>query len=91
MSTKNNPGNFDCYANAAPDEPMFVLLARDPIAPILVRIWACMYAFEKRKQQGHLTEAQMAKELDAYHCSLKMEEYVNKGAHAKTPEAFKAP
>lgn len=29
MGTKNNPGAFDCYANAEPDEPMFVLLARD--------------------------------------------------------------
>ena len=40
MGTKNNPGKFDCYANAEPDEPMFVLLARDPMAPILVRLWA---------------------------------------------------
>lgn len=30
MGTKNNPGEFDCYANALADEPMFVLLARDP-------------------------------------------------------------
>jgi len=28
MATKKNPGEFDCYANAGPDEPMFVLLAR---------------------------------------------------------------
>src|SRR3546814_5105243 len=40
MGTKNNPGQFDCYANAAPDEPMFVLLGRDPIAPGLVEAWA---------------------------------------------------
>ncbi len=40
MGTKLKPGKFDCYANAAPDEPMFVLLARDPLAPILVRLWA---------------------------------------------------
>lgn len=40
MGTKLKPGKFDCYANAAPDEPMFVLLARDPFAPILVRLWA---------------------------------------------------
>lgn len=40
MGTKANPGEFDCYANAAPDEPMFVLLARDPIAPFLVSIWS---------------------------------------------------
>lgn len=40
MGTKNNPGEFDCYANAEDDEPMFVLLARDPNAPWLVREWA---------------------------------------------------
>lgn len=40
MGTKLKPGKFDCYENAAPDEPMFVLLARDPLAPILVRLWS---------------------------------------------------
>lgn len=40
MGTKLKPGKFDCYENAAPDEPMFVLLARDPMAPVLVRLWA---------------------------------------------------
>lgn len=39
MGTKDNPGEFDCYANAAPDEPMFVLLARDPVAPEVVEHW----------------------------------------------------
>lgn len=40
MGTKNNPGNFDCYYNAMPDEPMFILLARDPSAPDLIERWA---------------------------------------------------
>lgn len=40
MGTKNNPGNFDCYANAEPDEPMFILLGRDRSAPSLVEAWA---------------------------------------------------
>lgn len=40
MGTKNNPGKFDCYANAEQDEPMFILLGRDPSAPDLVRGWA---------------------------------------------------
>lgn len=44
MGTKNNPGAFDCYENAAPDEPMFILLARDPQAPELVEQWATMRA-----------------------------------------------
>lgn len=42
MGTKNNPGDFDCYANAEPDEPMFVLLARDKHAPTLVWLWATL-------------------------------------------------
>lgn len=40
MASKANPGKFDCYANAEPDEPMFVLLARDASAPELVEMWA---------------------------------------------------
>jgi hypothetical protein len=39
MGTKNNPGEFDCYANALPDEPMFILLARDPDFYKLVYEW----------------------------------------------------
>lgn len=42
MGTKNQPGDYDCYANAHPDEPMFVLLGRDPRAPELVEAWAQM-------------------------------------------------
>lgn len=42
MGTKNNPGQFDCYANADPDEPMFVLLGRDKHAPGLVWLWAVL-------------------------------------------------
>lgn len=44
MGTKNNPGAFDCYANAEPDEPMFTLLGRDPMAPLIVTLWAEMRA-----------------------------------------------
>lgn len=40
MGTKKNPGHFDCYDKAEPDEPMFVLLARDPQAAQRVRDWA---------------------------------------------------
>lgn len=40
MGTKNKPLPNDCYSIALQDEPMFVLLARDPDAPSLVRRWA---------------------------------------------------
>lgn len=51
MGTKNKPGDFDCYAAADDDEPMFVLLARDPIAPALIRQWVILRMAE---QQGSI-------------------------------------
>lgn len=39
MATKRNPGTFDCYTKADIDEPMFVLLGRDPTAATIVRGW----------------------------------------------------
>lgn len=40
MSTKNNPGRFDCYSSADPNEEMFHLLGRDRHASALVGLWA---------------------------------------------------
>lgn len=44
MGTKLQPGRFDCYKAAEPAEPLFTLLARDPLAPALVMEWADQYA-----------------------------------------------
>lgn len=66
MGTKNNPGAFDCYANAKPDEPMFILLARDRHAPRLVRLWA-----EIRAAEGE----DPAKVAEARTCAAAMEAY----------------
>ena len=69
MATKNNPGAFDCYANALPDEPMFILLARDKASPAVVRFWA----LERIKTgKNRITDAQIQ---DAYACAKAMEEY----------------
>ena len=48
MGTKANPGEFDCYAAAGDDEPIFVLRANDPLAPLLVREWSNRYYDEKK-------------------------------------------
>jgi hypothetical protein len=40
MGTKQNPAPFDCYAKALPDEPIFILLARDSAADGAVLHWA---------------------------------------------------
>lgn len=42
MATKNNPGKFDCYEKAEPDEPVFVLLGRDPAAAFCVTLWLAL-------------------------------------------------
>lgn len=57
MATKNNPGQFDCYAKAEPDEPLFVLLARDKHAPTLVWLWAALRELDDEKPEKIL-EAQ---------------------------------
>jgi hypothetical protein len=40
MSTKDDPSQFDAYAKAEADEPVFTLLGRDPMAPSLIEAWA---------------------------------------------------
>jgi hypothetical protein len=66
MGTKTNPSKYDCFANAKPDEPMFVLLGRDPMAGALVRLWAA-----QREDRGEnpdvVAEARAcADDLDAW-------------------------
>lgn len=40
MGTKAMPAKGDCYSRALPDEPIFTLLARDPVAPAVIKFWA---------------------------------------------------
>jgi hypothetical protein len=56
MGTKRNPGPYGCYSRAEPDEPVFVLLGRDPVASVVVKIWA-----DLREQLGK-TEAEVIHE-----------------------------
>lgn len=44
MATKNNPGKHDCYTKADPDEPLFTLRGKDPIAAWLVGAWVALRA-----------------------------------------------
>lgn len=67
MGTKNKPGTYDCYANAEPDEPIFVLLGRDPMAAELVRIWASMRQLSGEKDEKMIQEArECAEAMDHY-------------------------
>jgi hypothetical protein len=62
MGTKNNPSEFDCYANALPDEPMFHLLGRDAQAPNLVRAWADLRELEIKLGSRPKSDTDMVKE-----------------------------
>lgn len=79
MGTKNNPGTFDCYENAGPDEPMFVLLGRDRHAPALVRLWALM-----RSDEGE----DFRKIEEAFQCANAMDEELRR--RGKDPKAADA-
>jgi hypothetical protein len=70
MGTKNNPGEFDCYNNALPDEPMFILLGRDPTAPLRVEEWA--KAREHLINFGHRPESDRAMVAEARECAEAM-------------------
>jgi hypothetical protein len=39
VSTKESPGQFDCFKKLGIDEEYFVLRAKDPVAPAVVRHW----------------------------------------------------
>ena len=70
MGTKNNPSKFDCYSNAKSDEPMFILLGRDPQAAALVELWA--FTREQRIEPPAVIEEarQCAKDMRDYCRSL---------------------
>ncbi len=81
MGTKNNPGSYNCHANAHPDEPMFVLLGRDPAAAAIVRLWTAL-----RERLGEKDRAMLA---EATACSTEMEAWarsLGKDPNAATRE-----
>lgn len=68
MGTKENPGRFDCYENALPDEPMFVLLARDPDFNYFVQEWAARRVRDVLCGERPDTDMEMVNE--AYSCAV---------------------
>lgn len=77
MGTKSKPGAFDCYEKAEADEPMFILLARDPLAASIVRLWCDMYCMSKtgRPDAEQLTPEQQAKVTEAWECASEMDRW----------------
>lgn len=83
MATKENPGQFDCYKNAEPSEPMFVLLGRDVVGSNLVAVWCAL-----RIELG-LNKPDDPQIQDALKTSKAMREWaVSKGKNPDIPEAW---
>lgn len=78
MGTKNNPAPFDCYANAEPDEPMFILLGRDPAASFVVRLWTSM-----RRAMGSTSDTKLT---EAEACAAAMKEFAKQRGKAEQVE-----
>ena len=72
MGTKNNPGKYDCYDNMDPDEPHFVLRAKDPLAPTLVRMWLTL---RKQLNPAEPGTAEYEKQEEALTCAVNMENW----------------
>lgn len=66
MGTKSNPGLYDCYAHAAPEEDMFILLGRDRHASALVRLWALMREKEGEPAEVVAETRATADKMEAY-------------------------
>src|SRR5687768_14286082 len=71
MGTKANPGRYDCLAKLDKDEPYFVLVAHDAMAPALVRSWAQLR--EQQVEQGIKPPSDMAQVAEARQCAAQME------------------
>ena len=66
MGTKS--GGDSCYANALPEERMFVLLSRDACSPETVRFWI------KRRLETGKNQPTDAQIVEAEQCAKIMEE-----------------
>ncbi len=89
MATKNDPGAYDCYANAQPDEPLFVLLARDPTGALLVGLWVALRAKLRPTDVAQIQEAAAcANAMDAYAQALGKGEACQAAKQAFAQTAF---
>jgi hypothetical protein len=73
MGTKNDPAEYDCHSNALPDEPIFVLVARDKSAPGLIRTWCTMRLAEMGAGIRSTDELPQIREAQA--CADAMEQW----------------
>lgn len=81
MGTKAEPGRFDCYSAAEPNEPIFILLGRDPTAGELVRDWV-----KRRQAMGEGGD----KVMEALKCAADMDRFAIEYAARPRPPVIVA-
>jgi hypothetical protein len=97
MGTKNNPGEYDCYAKAAMDEPLFTMRAKDVSAPYFVEMWT--FIRKGRWDSARMVLEQMINDdrirvlvgdCDKFDEALAIAEAMRqwKEEHPPTPESF---
>lgn len=89
MSTKQDPGAYDCYAKLQEDEPYFVLRAKDATAPLLVRHWVQRRRIEAQVAGQAITPAYEAKLQEALKCADDMEAWRER--HQATADVHETP
>ena len=93
MGTKNNPSEFDCYGVADPDEPLFVLRGKDPLAAVVVRTWALLRLMQEAKAAGLpglLPAAGSPRVREAFKCARDMQAWCE-GLGQEQPMYFLPP
>jgi hypothetical protein len=73
MGTKKKPDRFNDYVIAEPDEPMFILLARDPTASRVVQEWATFLEIAIMEGRNLASDRAIVKE--ARECAKAMREF----------------
>ena len=91
MGTKANPGEYDCYEKALPDEPIFILMGRDPTAPTILRQWATYR--EAQIASGTRPQEELPQVQEARNLADEMAEWriANDGAWRKEDEPAERP
>lgn len=74
MDEMKNPDS--CLNRAGDDEPIFVLRANDPLAPIIVRMWAEHYIASKTDDRGLCPGQNAHKYQEALRSAVLMEAWV---------------
>lgn len=72
MGTKNDPGEFDCYAKLLPDEPYFLIRAKDPVGAATVREWC------RLREEANVKPDDEARIAVAERCAEWMEQWREK-------------